>query len=604
MKITYKIISVALIFLIGLAGYQIMHQNRRVENSKIENVFETYKLQIVKMQSSKQQFILGRNNDEIISIKDKEVLIMNAELQLMRTIPTDIKLNQIYRGYTSGDFSKLAIITQDIYPEPKEVTIIDLKTSQVIKVKDSKNILIEHDGFSGSNDKLYVKYINEKSTITHYGYINMVDFKYYSIKEVNQSSYQDMYIKGNAKIRVTQTAEGYEYRNLDNQFIFKQEINAQHKEKRDFNALLVYDLSEESFIYVDESKNEFGSLFEYNFKTGKTTLLLDKLEDQVNGIIRLNDGAVILNYKNESKSVLINTTQNIELAKLLVDDKTLDSIYQISTDETYLIYSTKSLTGIANIKYIDLKKKKTIVLDQIKYPFNYSKKEVKIENQTGVDLQFYEYEIPKKSNQSVIIFLHGGPFERYTTYGYNREAQILCELGYSVIELNYRGSRGLGNTYQNSANPNLPQKALEDVGSMLTWISLQRQYKNKNVSIIGTSYGGYLSMMAKMTYKNRINACVAQMPSSLAEMMAYDIPPYQEVHLKSDLYDNFRLAEQTDQPIGIVFSPLDSALTVQMGWRNLARNNPNISIIKSISSGHVVGLSDFKETVYYLEKYK
>jgi dipeptidyl aminopeptidase/acylaminoacyl peptidase len=54
-------------------------------------------------------------------------------------------------------------------------------------------------------------------------------------------------------------------------------------------------------------------------------------------------------------------------------------------------------------------------------------------------------------NLPMVEFVHGGPWGR-DEWGYSRYAQWLSNRGYSVLQINFRGSTGYGKQYVNAGD--------------------------------------------------------------------------------------------------------------------------------------------------------
>ncbi len=104
----------------------------------------------------------------------------------------------------------------------------------------------------------------------------------------------------------------------------------------------------------------------------------------------------------------------------------------------------------------------------------------------------------------VIVHYHGGP-ESQARPGFDKNAQYFVnELGAVVIRPNVRGSRGYGKDYVSLDNAENRLKSVEDAGDLLTWIGTQDNMDADRVAVMGTSYGGYMSLATATTYPDKI----------------------------------------------------------------------------------------------------
>ena len=101
----------------------------------------------------------------------------------------------------------------------------------------------------------------------------------------------------------------------------------------------------------------------------------------------------------------------------------------------------------------------------------------------------------KHSKSPAIIHVHGGPSAQ-TTLGYSGKLQYLINQGYTVLDINYRGSTGYGKTYITLADKKHGDVDLKDCIygkhylQSLDWVDRDR------IAIMGGSYGGYLVLAA------------------------------------------------------------------------------------------------------------
>jgi dipeptidyl aminopeptidase/acylaminoacyl peptidase len=125
-------------------------------------------------------------------------------------------------------------------------------------------------------------------------------------------------------------------------------------------------------------------------------------------------------------------------------------------------------------------------------------KPVKIKSRDGIDLYGY-LTIPKgkspKSNLPLIINPHGGPIGPRDNWGFNWEAQLFASRGYAVLQLNFRGSGGYGQAFQDMGHMQWGGKMQDDLTDATLWAIKEGHADAKRICIYGGSYGGYASLM-------------------------------------------------------------------------------------------------------------
>ena len=92
-----------------------------------------------------------------------------------------------------------------------------------------------------------------------------------------------------------------------------------------------------------------------------------------------------------------------------------------------------------------------------------------------------------------VILPHGGPYSR-DAKSFDVLAQFIASRGYSVLQMNFRGSEGLGRNHELAGRKNW-EVMQEDVEDATRWL-IRKGYADPNrICIMGWSYGGYAALM-------------------------------------------------------------------------------------------------------------
>lgn len=94
-----------------------------------------------------------------------------------------------------------------------------------------------------------------------------------------------------------------------------------------------------------------------------------------------------------------------------------------------------------------------------------------------------------------IINPHGGPIGVRDDWGFDSEAQLLASRGYLVVQLNYRGSGGYGQAFEDRGHGEWGGKMQDDLTDVTHWVAEQGYADPSRICIYGGSYGGYASLM-------------------------------------------------------------------------------------------------------------
>ncbi|KQV90768.1 dipeptidyl aminopeptidase [Massilia sp. Root351] len=95
----------------------------------------------------------------------------------------------------------------------------------------------------------------------------------------------------------------------------------------------------------------------------------------------------------------------------------------------------------------------------------------------------------------LVVLVHGGPYSRGSSWGWNPHTQFLATRGYAVLEPDFRGSTGLGDAHFRAGWKQWGLKMQDDVADAAKWATAQGIADGKRICIAGASYGGYAALM-------------------------------------------------------------------------------------------------------------
>ncbi|MBW2700045.1 MAG: S9 family peptidase [Deltaproteobacteria bacterium] len=134
---------------------------------------------------------------------------------------------------------------------------------------------------------------------------------------------------------------------------------------------------------------------------------------------------------------------------------------------------------------------------------------VKIPTEDGLTLLAYLTQPTGLSDNEpspLVLLVHGGPESR-DRWGFDRWAQFLASRGYSVLQVNFRGSSGLGKAFALAGSDNrLCGKTPQDLASALAWAKNNLKILPNRVAVMGFSYGGYATL-ASLAQTPDLYAC-------------------------------------------------------------------------------------------------
>jgi len=121
-----------------------------------------------------------------------------------------------------------------------------------------------------------------------------------------------------------------------------------------------------------------------------------------------------------------------------------------------------------------------------------------------VPARIYEPAADKK-NGAAVIFVHGAGYLQNVHYGwsqYYREFMFhnfLADQGYTVLDIDYRGSAGYGRDWRTAIYRHMGGADLADQIAGANYLSMQKGVDAKRIGIYGGSYGGFITLMALTT---------------------------------------------------------------------------------------------------------
>jgi dipeptidyl aminopeptidase/acylaminoacyl peptidase len=118
----------------------------------------------------------------------------------------------------------------------------------------------------------------------------------------------------------------------------------------------------------------------------------------------------------------------------------------------------------------------------------------------GVSLHGFLSRPPGKTGAlPLLLDIHGGPYAR-DVWGFDSEVQFFAALGYAVLQVNYRGSTGLGDAYELPTILDVLKISIDDIADAVKWATETGVADPARVGIYGASYGGYAAVASAARY--------------------------------------------------------------------------------------------------------
>ena len=128
-----------------------------------------------------------------------------------------------------------------------------------------------------------------------------------------------------------------------------------------------------------------------------------------------------------------------------------------------------------------------------------------------------------------VFAVHGGPTGQDLD-AWNANVAALVDLGYAVVRVNYRGSTGYGAAWRDALHGRLGFIELEDITAVRDHLEQTGVVDPARVSIMGGSWGGFLTLMAAGTQPTKWRSGVAFVPLADQITSAEDAPSFMKAY--------------------------------------------------------------------------
>ena len=106
----------------------------------------------------------------------------------------------------------------------------------------------------------------------------------------------------------------------------------------------------------------------------------------------------------------------------------------------------------------------------------------------------------------LVVLVHGGPWGDRDKWEFESDVQLLANRGYAVLQVNYRGTTGLGKTFARAAKKQFGRAMHTDLLDGIAYLEKQGTIDASRIAIMGGSYGGYATLVG-LTFTPHTFAC-------------------------------------------------------------------------------------------------
>ena len=208
----------------------------------------------------------------------------------------------------------------------------------------------------------------------------------------------------------------------------------------------------------------------------------------------------------------------------------------------------------------------------------------------------------------LVVLPHGGPFVREVIV-FDEWAQLLANHGYLVLQPQYRGSRGYGQAFYQSAFMNGGQggyQMQDDKDDGVIYLVGEGLTTADNVAMFGWSYGGYAALVAASRSPNAYQCVIAGAAVSDNEMQVnyyrYRLRGSGKIEQLSMWDDSISPLDEVDKvnvPILLIHGDVDQRVPVEHAEKYLskleAEEKPHTYV-------ELKGADHFSNTLFYDHK--
>lgn len=269
-----------------------------------------------------------------------------------------------------------------------------------------------------------------------------------------------------------------------------------------------FDDSGEHFIVATRDENNLG-VFKFNVNTGEHTQLLgDDRHEPLAPVWDLDGSTLIgavfdpgrpeIRFIDESNPTsrmvrsLIHALPHYNVSVTSYSDDQRYAIVRLSSDQEPGVFMLLDIENMALNELVAMREwvpvEKMARMEPIRF-----------EARDGLPLEGY-LTLPPGTEEAnelpLVVEVHGGPHGVRDTWRWDPWIQAMASRGYSVLQVNFRGSGGRGFQFERSGYRHWGSTMQDDVTDAVRWAIDEGIANPERICISGASYGGYSAMMS------------------------------------------------------------------------------------------------------------
>lgn len=284
---------------------------------------------------------------------------------------------------------------------------------------------------------------------------------------------------------------------------------------------LTFDETGENLFVRDNFQQDKLGLFKLNLTSGKMTSVFSNENADVGHVKFTADGkniyAVAIQDGFPSYHLINPELKEAQVFKQLVaafPDQSISITSRTKKGDIYIVRVSSDIEAGQFYIYDHVNNK---LSGLFKYYPNIATQQlaftdpIEFMSSDGFKIRGYFTQAKKQTADTIaplVVLVHGGPHAR-DYWQYSKDVQYLALNGYSVLQVNFRGSTGYGEKFHNAGFKNWGASIQQDIYESYQWAIKSGLASKNNACIMGASFGGYSALQSAIKYPKTYRCAIA-----------------------------------------------------------------------------------------------
>ena len=274
-------------------------------------------------------------------------------------------------------------------------------------------------------------------------------------------------------------------------------------------------LNDHTLAVITNRETDKKALIEYDFvkkEFGKTIYLHEKYDLHSAAISETTGELSLIRYYDHGRLI----TEYFSLSNKQVDAMIREKfpnkqyyVYSKHAGSTIMVIYVFSSDDPGNYYWLDAKISDFVNLGSSrsyldKYTFS-STETFTVKSSNNVEIEAILTR-PKNANGVLLVSPHGGPIGVRQVDSFDRSNQFFASRGYSILNVNFRGSSGYGKKFLSSGVGQFGKIIEEDISLVVN--KVKEKYHFDSMCSMGASYGGYSALILAIYHPDEYKCAV------------------------------------------------------------------------------------------------